>query len=355
MTGRPGHGGFPWAEGMPTVRRRLAVALLIGVAAAAVHYFRAAEQGGVSDFTALWHGARFLLEGQNPYPLIGPGRTIGTPSPVYYPVTAFVASLPLTVLPFLWAGTVFIFASAFLLAYGATKDGWHRLPIFPSIAFLTSAQVGQWSILTTAALFIPALAFLTAAKPQAYLPVVAASPERSTYVAAAMGAAVLIAISLLMMPWWPAEWWGLLRTSEYFVAPISRFGGPAIGLVLLRWRRPEAWLVFIAACLPQTWYPYNGLLLLAIAASYREACALSLVSSAGWLLTYLYLPGEMRAPETRVAWSGILIATGYLPAVIAVLRRPNEGPTPLWLGWLARGFDQRSARYRSARYHRWHR
>lgn len=328
-----GPGGFPWAEGVPTLRRRLQVALLIALAGAAAHYLRAAENLGVSDFTALWHGARFLFEGRDPYLLIGPSGQIVTPSPVYYPATAFVAVLPLSLLPFHLAGTTFVFISSFLLALGATKDGWHRLPMFPSIAFATSAQLGQWSIIMTAAVFIPVLAVLATAKPQASLPVIASSAVRATYVAAGIGAIVLIGASLLMLPGWPVEWWRLLGTTQYFVPPIMRFGGPAIALVLLRWRRREAWLVFIAACLPQTWYPYNGLLLLSIAATYREACVLSLVSSAGWLLTYLFLPGEMRTLETQAAWGGVLIATSYLPAVIAVLRRPAEGIAPLWYQW----------------------
>jgi hypothetical protein len=101
------------------------------------------------------------------------------------------------------------------------------------------------------------------------------------------------------LPDWPREWLKLIGSTDYFTPPILRVGGVLVALVLVRWRRQEAWLIFIAACMPQTWYPYNGLLLLAVAATYREACVLSLFSSASWMAVYLFVPGEMRSEQTR--------------------------------------------------------
>lgn len=323
--------GFPWGSNNPGTKQRIAVAIFLGVAAAALHYFRALEHGGLSDFSALWYGARMLLTHQNPYSLIGPGKLIGMPTPLLYPAPAFVAVIPLTVLPSAVAGAFFVFLSTALLAWGATRDSWHLLPMFPSIAFLTSAQLGQWSILMTSALFVPAVALIAIAKPQASIPVVGSSDHPSAFYASIIGGALLTAIAFVLEPTWFVEWRQLVGETSYFVAPIARTGGLVIALVLLRWRRTEAWLVFLAACLPQTWYPYNGLMLIAVASTYREASVLSLVSSATWMLVYLYLPGEMRSPATRELWGTLLVASSYLPATVVVLRRPNVGRAPWWI------------------------
>lgn len=325
---------FPWGSNQPTTTQRLVVALLISTLAAAIHYFHTAAIGGISDFTALWFGSRVLSLGQNPYALIGPHKLIDLPAPLVYPAPALVAISPLTLLPFRLAGTVFVFVSAGLLGFGATRDGWQRLPIFASVAFVTSAELGQWSMLMTAAIFIPALCFFSTAKPHAFVPIVVSSTKRATWVWGAIGSIVLVTASFLLLPSWPLDWWRFVSTLDFYRAPIASFGGLAIGLVLIRWRRPEAWLIFVAACMPQSWYAYNGLILLAIAASFREASILSLTSSAGWVIAYLYFAGDWRSAETRAVMENVLVALCYLPATMLVLRRPNVGPGPLSISWL---------------------
>lgn len=343
MSLAPADHGFPWGTNNPTRLQRIAVAAALATIAGLMHYARAAETGGLSDFASVWHGAKFLLEGRNPYDLIGPGRLISLPSPAFYPAPAFVAAIPFTVFSYHWGSTAFVFLSTALLAWGSTADGWHRLPIFPSIAFLTSVQLAQWSILLTAAVFIPAIAFVAIAKPQASLPVVAGSNSRAAFLWAAAGSAVLFPASLLLLPEWPALWWQLIRTTDHFVAPALRFGGPAILLVLLRWRRPEAWLIAISACVPQTWYPYNSLILLTVAATYREASVLSLISSTGWIIAALMSDGGTRSPQTRAVMGAMLVAACYLPATIIVLRRPNTGPLPFWMRDRGHRIDARGA------------
>ncbi len=322
---------------MPTVPQRVAVSLFLAAIAALMQYVRADAVGGYSDFSTVWFGARMLLDGMNPYESIGPGRLVEMPSPPYYPAPAFVAAMPFTVFPFHWASTVFVFLSTMLLAWGCTADGWHRLPIFPSIVFVISAQFAQWSILFTAAAFLPALGFFAVAKPQASLPVIAGSSTWATFGWAVFGGVVLIGSSFILAPSWVQDWWALIQGTDHFTPPIRQFGGPAIALVLLRWRRPEAWLILAAACSPQTWYPYNGLILLVVAATYREASVLSLVSSVGWIVAYLAGDGKPRSPATREIMGAMLIAACYLPATIVVLRHPNVGPPPFWLRWFDRG------------------
>ena len=318
----------------PPLRTRLLVALAIGAAAAAMHYFGPGRRGSLSDFSILWFGSRILSSGGNPYATVGPHNVIDLPSPVFYPAPALVAMMPFTVIPVQAAGAIFIFISSALLAFGATHDGWHRLPIFPSVAFMTTARLGQVSALMCAALFIPAVAIFSVIKPQASIPILGASRKPREWIIAVAGGFLLAAVSFVLLPQWPREWWNTLATADYFRPPIATLPGALITLVLLRWRRPEAWLIFLAACLPQTWYPYNGLILLTVAITYREASVLSLVSSFGWLITYAWFVGEWRAPDTREVMQNVLIAFGYLPAVIMVLRRNNTGPEPFWVNWI---------------------
>jgi hypothetical protein len=87
--------------------------------------------------------------------MIGPDKLIDLPSPVFYPAPALVAMIPFTALPVRLAGALFVFVSAALLAFGATRDGWHMLPLFPSVAFMTSSRLGQVSAFMCAALYIP--------------------------------------------------------------------------------------------------------------------------------------------------------------------------------------------------------
>jgi hypothetical protein len=148
---------------------------------------------------------------------------------------------------------------------------------------------------------------------------------------------VLLAVSFALLPSWPAEWLHLIRATQYFTPPIASVLGAPIALVLLRWKRPEAWLVFVSACMPQTWYPYNCLILLLVASTYREASGLSLLSSAGWLFTLAFLSAEWRGEGTRRAMQLTMLLVGYLPVLILILRRPNVGPTPVWLRWASRG------------------
>jgi hypothetical protein len=333
---KPAPGGFPWGQNRPTRVQRVAVSGLIAVISAALHFFRAIENRGLSDFTPLWRAARLMIAGANPYELMGPGAAVHSQYPMYYPATAFVAALPFAAIPsFHLASTAFVFVSALLLAWGVTRDGWHRLPMFPSIAYLTCASLGQWSIIMTAAVYLPVIAAIASIKPQSSIPVLASSTDRRHWIAAVAGSAVVLLASFVLLPSWPADWMSQVRKSADFTAPIKGFAGPAVLLCLLRWRRPEAWLVLVAASLPQTWPPYNGLILMTVAFTYREMATLSLVSSFSWVILALATSPATKAEEQQYQ-SIVLILSSYIPATILILRRPNEGRGPLWLNALTR-------------------
>jgi hypothetical protein len=300
--------GWPWGANKPAPGRRAAVATTIAVLASigfvVIHFPHLRVPDPTvrmhSDFSPIWYGAKLLAEGRNPYALIGPDMEIQSRWPALYPATAYVLALPLTLLREEVASVVFVFVSSFLLVFGATRHSWHLLPIFASVPFLNATILGQWSMLMTAVVFLPWLAFIACAKPQAGLPAVISSPRRT---AIAVGGGILVlAVSLVILPSWPVEWLRLVSHSGQFRAPVMnlRGFGFVILLVLFRWRRPESWMVATMAVLPQAWFPYNWLLLLTLADTYREALVLTILMSVGGLAGEYVVFGMAALKAARV-------------------------------------------------------
>lgn len=288
-----------------------------------------------SDFGMLWFGARALLRGIDPYSVIGPGKTFNYDWPLIYPGTALVAALPLAPFTEQWATAIFVGISAWLLAFGITRDGWYRVPLFITGAFISSVQLGQWSMLFTAALFLPLLAFLSIAKPQGALPILSASLEKRAPWAAVIGMVTLLSISLVMSPHWIPRWLDAIGNTTAMEPPIMRLGGPLLLITLFRWRRPETWLLLTLAALPQSWGWYNTLPLFAIPGTFAESVVLAGTAMMGaW---YADTQLEATSIDGLVRSVGaVIVITIYLPAALMILRRKNEGPSPFWLRYLRR-------------------
>jgi hypothetical protein len=324
---------------------RAVVAVALAALAAAILLREYAQQPGFrSDFGIVWFAAKSILAGSDPYQLVGPGKPYELSTPLLYPAIAFVPAIPFTLVSEKTASLLFVSLSTFLLAYGMTARSWHLLPMFVTEAFASSARLAQWSLILTAALFIPALGALSLVKPQNGLPVVVGTPSRRTLAAGLIGGIVFTAVSLILLPSWPRSWLGLLGTAHHMGAPVIRLGGVFTLLVLLRWRRWEAWLVLALVCMPQTWGWYNALMLFVIPATWREACVLALVSSVG-AISAGYLIGPF---DSFYSFQGaVMVATAYLPATFIVLRRPNEGTPPAWITIAARAFGASRFHYRT--------
>ena len=112
-----------------------------------------------------------------------------------------------------------------------------------------------------------------------------------------------------------------------------RFGGLFVLLTLLRWRRPEARLILFLACVPQVGSWYELLPLFLVPVTMQESMALVISSSLGFLLYYQFGAGRSEL-EINQQIGALMVAFGYLPAVIMVLRRPNEGELHPWLARL---------------------
>jgi hypothetical protein len=320
----------------PTTRARIAVSTLVATIAAV---FPIAEHIRVpsrpSDFGIIWFGARSIVQGIDPYPLVGPGRFYDWDWDLLYPATSMLLAIPFAWLPEFVAAALFVWVSTAFLAYALTEKGWDLLFLFPSSAFIVAARAAQWSPLLSAAFLMPVLGFVVTAKPNVGAAIALATDSRKLFLAAAAGFVVLTAVSLVLLPGWPREWFTAVSHAAHLTLPIAASGGVAILVVLLRWRRPEARLILFLACVPQTGSWYEALPLLLVAQTRRESQILSLVSSVGFLLIRFMIHGQPE-PQFNREVSGLMVAFAYLPAAIVVLRRPNEGRSPAWLRVLAR-------------------
>jgi hypothetical protein len=290
---------------------------------------------GAADFTWWWRAGHALLSGQSPY------RTIDATGPYpfregfLYPLPAAVVSVPFALLDMPRGFVVFGAVSAGVLAFGLTRDGYWRLPALMSMPMLTCMSNGQWAPLITAAALSPAFAWLAAVKPTLGGAVIAARPTP-------LRIALVVAfglITVVIWPWWPREYLAELglREKSNYTTPLLLFPGPVLVAALLRWRRPEARLLFVMACAPQNLGWYDQVPLSIIPGTFRQVLVFSLLS-----YVPLFLVPFVRDPASTAhsyeILSRMVICACYLPCLIAVLARPNEGEVPAvvdrWIGRL---------------------
>ncbi len=325
-------------ERPPTAAR--VVAALAAAAFALSLYRRGPWANGPhpNDFDHLWFAARVMLGGGDPYAAVGPGRAFDWQFPLYYPGTALVAVAPLAALPLAVARALFIATSAALLAFAVTRQGWWRLLILCSAPFQNAAMSGQWSPMVAASLLLAPLAFVAAVKPTVGVAALAAS-ERDAPILVAVGTGlVLLAASLAIYPQWPLGWLAAVRDAPHISAPIThwRVGGPLVLLALARWRRPEARLLVALACVPQSTVIYEGLYFLLIPAGIGALVPMALGS---FVASALQVRLAETAPSTVALQHGagdLLVLFFYLPALLLIMRRPNEGRFPPLLARVTR-------------------
>jgi hypothetical protein len=266
-----------------------------------------------------------MIAAQNAYELVGPGLQFDWPWPLVYPATAFAAAMPLAVLPQVHASIIFVFISFVFLGYSVTAEGWHRLPMFASMPLITSAAAGQWSPILTAAIGLPWLAFLFAAKPTDGLAILTLG-KRGTLKYALAGALFLGAVSLALFPRWPLVWLQQLPYGKVQMAPpLFRAGGFLILLSLLKWRRPEARFLIVLSFMPAVGAWYTAVPLFLIPKTLKESMTLAMTSSLGWLAQYEFVHASSEN-ELNAKVGTLIVMTCFLPCVAMILRRPNHPP-----------------------------
>jgi hypothetical protein len=301
-------------------RDRLVVTGLMAALAALL----TTRRPGPSDFGQVWAGARFLLQGYDPYTMIGPGRAFEWDFPLYYPLPALLIGIPFAWLPLWLADATFAAVGAGVLAWtiSGARERRAQFLVFVSFAFVVAAATAQWSLLLTAAALTPALGWLLACKPTLGLAYLTAWPSGRSIV----GAAVFGLITVAIWPWWVSAWLSVLSTAHHILAPVTVAGGPIVLIALLKWRRPEARLLVALACVPHTPVVYEAVPLFLVVERPWEGVVLAALSVVTHLLQ---LQSGIGAADyaawtlTRAQWQMWLL---YLPCLLFVMRRPNIAP-----------------------------
>jgi hypothetical protein len=305
---------------------RLLVAFSIGIAFAIRCWLQLHSTGDwiqANDFTYPWFGAREILAGRDPYVTIR-NATMPWGPYLFYPPPAFLLAIPLAFLPAQVAGPVFVGLTAGFLAFVILPRGAWRLLIFVSAPMFVSSGVGQWSpFLIACALAVPAFGFL-AAKPTIGLPLAAMQPNWRFLKPAIFGGLVLLVLSFVAIPHWVPEWLAAsklaTRAGGYWV-PATMPLGAVSSLALLRWRRPEARLLFVMAWMPQKLLFYDQLPLFLIPHTRRDL----LIAVFASLVGLLYSFQVSWTTREATAWLAPAVLIGcYWPALITVLKRSPD-------------------------------
>jgi hypothetical protein len=277
---------------------------------------------GTTDFDQVWYAARAVRQGLDPYDVIGPaGPFFRWDWRFYYPMTAVVLVMPLSFLPLLVARLVFVGASAGLLAYGLANRPW-RLVLLLSAPVVMGVHAAQWSLLFAGSVLLPALAVVSAVKPNLGAAVLLGQARRAAWLYAIAGSAALGVVSFAAAGWWIPSWLAAVRTAPHFRPYVMHLGGVLLLLALLRWRRPEARLLAAYALVPHTTVLYEAAPVLLVAETRRECLSLAVASGIAFLVQH-----SVRAPDTPTyIWrlGEVTLWLVFMPALVIVLRRKNR-------------------------------
>jgi hypothetical protein len=240
------------------VRLRILVSIAIGLASGSFCWLLLSHFDlRAADFGWAIQATRDLLAHKNPYQ---------NPQQLYPLTVAFFG------LPFVWikpdlAAGIFYGISSALLAFGLTKDAYHRLLIFFAYPYWAGILTAQWMPLVMASCFFPLLLPVTMAKPQIGLPV---ALTNLTWRGVLAGSVVFL-LSLLWLPQWPLYW--LVNTHHYsrFIPMYDAF----ILWLIPKTRREIVWTVALS-WIPGIWRWYH------IPHSFTEV--------GRWAVIFMYLP-----------------------------------------------------------------
>ena len=244
---------------MPFVRKRILIALCIGVACGLYVYALQSRHPRILayDWTFHWRAARAVLDGLNPYLVVVPSGPYPFSYYWFYPLPSVFLALPTATLPAVYSSGLTVGVASAVLAYAVSRENFSRLPIFLSAQFMIGAAAGSApAILLTAVCAWPALQWLVVVKPNLGLAAFAGTPTWR----AVVGTLLLSAAAMVLVPAWPLYWlrqvFSMRGGETHMVlghlAPVMVPGGVLLALALIRWRRPEARMLFALACVPQT-------------------------------------------------------------------------------------------------------
>jgi hypothetical protein len=277
-----------------------------------------------------------MLAGGNPYDAIGPGREYDW-SPLFYPLPSVVAVVPLAPFSEITALTLFALVSGLALAWALSAHGYPSLLLLLTPSVTAAFVTVQWAPLLAGAFAFSPLSTLLVAKPTIGAAVFAAKPTKWGL----LGGLALVTVAFLAQPEWVNDWLTALHQGASlvegraipYVPPVSLPAGVILLASLARWRRPEARLLVTLACVPQVQLPYDAVLLLLIPRGWGQCAAMLFCASLVPMMTNALAPTDILTSHASYTWASgrVILALMYLPALAMVLRRPNEGPAPMWL------------------------
>jgi hypothetical protein len=321
---------------------RVVLPLVVGILTFAFVWIGQAPPGIYADVDYLWAGGVAVWQGQDPYEFVQElaaqrkGVAPDLPrlrAPFYYPATAAVLMAPFGALPRQTALALFTALGMVFLCWSV--EGWRRWIVVSAPAF-QAIIFGQWSPWLTAAIALPWLGFVWAAKPSIGATLFAGWPSRW----ALGGGLALLILSLILLPHWPADWLHALRDTPHYKAPVQRVGGFLLLLSFLRWRQPEARMLGLLALIPHTTGIYEQLPLLLIPKTRRSfslMMGLSYLAAlcANYVVNYEGVPrtGPLMVPGMLDRQWPYFLVLVYLPALYLVLRptgrrMPRGAPAP---------------------------
>jgi hypothetical protein len=282
------------------MRTRITISGFIGLATGTFCWFLIKHlHQNAGDFTWALHLAQRLVAHQNPY---------DTPLEQYPLPAAFVALPFLRLRPEIAAG-IFYGLSSSLLAFGLTRKNYGRLRIFLAYPYWAGLITAQWCTIIAASAFFPIFLPATMMKPQVGLPVFLTRMTRRGVLACVL----LAALSLIVLPQWPRLWLGQTRYYQHFI-PLIVFPGPLLLLALLRYRDRDAWLLLLAALMPQRWF-FDSFTLWLIPKTRREILPTVLLSWGAGIYRWYHIPANF----TEVGRIAVIFL--YLPMLAVVLLR----------------------------------
>ncbi len=322
----------------------IVIAILVAVSAGLI-VSTAGRADLKSDVDQLWFAARMLLDGRNPYELIGPGREFNYRWKLYYPLPAVLPFTVLAPFPVMVSRVLMSAVGCGLLAYGIARTDARGLVVFLSRAFYVNAWYAQWTPLLVAMWYLPELAAFIAAKPSIG---VAMLPGVRDWRRARRGlvmAVALTAIAFLVQPTWLVDWMAAVPPNAH-LPWISVPGGALLLLALLRWRRWEARLLLAFAIIPQTFHPLATLPLVLLPGSLLGKATIAVLTYLpNWFLVREPFGSRLATatPEDMFAMYGtIVLWTVLIPTLFLVLRLPHRGQVPAavdrfvarWPAWI---------------------
>jgi hypothetical protein len=303
---------------------RAIVAVTIAIAAATVVWILIGQPREHMDFEFLWRGSRAWAHGVDPYAMRPKTRDWPLADRLYYPLPALLLVWPLRWLSLRAAAAIFVAVPSALLAWRMSRRALWPLLLLGTPSFVMAVVLGQWTPWFLVAMYWPVVGVLFTAKPTIGLACLAARPSWR----AITGCVAIALLSLALWPLWPLAWLHNLTFVVSHPAPIRTPLGVLLLAALLRWRRPEARLLLAMAVVPQLLLFADQLPLMLVARTKRDAAILLL---SGWLCAAMWFVrdaanyGGVRAAEPYV------LLGCYLPSLLIVLRRRNEGALPTWL------------------------